>query len=305
MGTTIREHLADVGFTIPTPFSDDTTEILYEELKKNVQRLLAANGKLIIPCGNTGEYYSLTREERIGVAEATVDAVGDRGSVVAGVGGSTKTVQQLLASYEDIGVDGAMIMYPRHTYVHAQGLKQYYYRILDSTELDIVLYKRGSKLSNDTIIELSNHRQVVGVKYAVNDIDGFARVVNQGCNDVVWIDGLAERFAPAFGLEGADGLTTGIGNFIPEAILALYDAIDRRDWKGAQNLRDLVQPYEALREEPGIENGFPSANNVPAVKFGLELSGYYGGPVREPLVELADEDKQRAENYYTAIMDGT
>ena len=39
-----------------------------------------------------------------------------------------------------------------------------------------------------------------------------------------------------------------------------------------------------------------AANNVPVVKHCMEVAGLYGGPVREPLVELSEEDADRAES---------
>ena len=79
------------------------------------------------------------------------------------------------------------------------------------------------------------------------------------------------------------------------------DALRREDWERAREIRDLARPYENLREEAGSNNSFSAANNVPAIKYGLELAGLYGGPVREPLVELTDEDRRRAEEYYERL----
>ena len=45
----------------------------------------------------------------------------------------------------------------------------------------------------------------------------------------------------------------------------------------------------------------PAANSVPALKTGLEMAGLYGGPVREPLVELSESDERRARKLYGDI----
>jgi 4-hydroxy-tetrahydrodipicolinate synthase len=144
---------------------------------------------------------------------------------------------------------------------------------------------------------------VVGMKFAVNDINAFSETVRAVGDELVLTTGIAERFAPAFALEGAEGFTTGIGAFVPEVSLALQEALEREDWERACHLRDLTRPYEDLREEAGPDNDLSSANNVPAIKYGLELAGRYGGPVREPIIELSEADKRRAEQYYDAMVD--
>jgi 4-hydroxy-tetrahydrodipicolinate synthase len=115
------------------------------------------------------------------------------------------------------------------------------------------------------------------------------------------MNGLAERFAPAFALEGAEAFSTGIGNFAPRAVRTLADALDAEDWTRARTIAGLFREYENLRDEPGSNNRFGAANNVPAIKYGMSLAGYYGGPVRDPLVELSAEDQSRAEEYYQHI----
>lgn len=296
----LKERLRGVAFTTATPFSEDGDEVLYEQLAQNTRRIDAAGGELFIPCGNTGEYYALTDEERVGVVRATIEAVGD-GAVVAGVGGSTKTVLRLAEQYQNAGVDAIMIMHPDHTYLHERGLLEYYRRIVDGVDCGVVLYKRGPELTEEIIADLSTEDNVVGVKYAVNDVKSFSRAIENVPDDLVWSNGIAERFAPAFAIEGAEGFTTGIGNFAPEVTLALMDALRGEDWERAKHVREVVRPYEDLREERGVNNAVSAANNVPAVKYGMELAGLYGGPVREPLVALSEEDKERAERYYEDI----
>ena len=297
----LTDHLRDVAFTTAAPFSEDGDELLSDELARNTEFVLESGGRTFIPCGNTGEYYSLTDRERIEMVEMTVDTVGEDGVVVGGVGGSTKEAMNLIEEYEKAGADAVMVHDPDHTYIHQQGIIEYYQRLAASTDLGVVLYKRGPELSMPVLDELVSLDNVVGLKYAVNDVNSFSEYVREFSDDIVLSTGIAERFAPAFAFEGAEGFTTGIGSFVPEVSLALMDALRREDWERAREIRELARPYEHLREEAGSNNSFSAANNVPAIKYGLELAGLYGGPVREPLVELTDEDRRRAEEYYERL----
>lgn len=299
----LKDALRGVAFTTATPFTSDGTAVNHDALEGNLEALLEAGGSLFVPCGNTGEYYSLSDAERVAVVSTHADVVGDRGAVVGGLGGSTAEALDLLDAYEQAGADAVMVMHPVHTYAHADGLVEYYRRIADATDLGVVLYKRGPSLPRRVVTELTEVENVVAVKFAHGDVKEFSQTVADSEGDVVWLNGIAERFAPAFAVEGAEGLTTGVGNFAPEASLALHEAVRAGDFERARELRELIRPYEDLREESGADNRLSAANNVPAVKYGLELAGLYGGPVREPLVGLSAADRDRAERYFEAIED--
>jgi 4-hydroxy-tetrahydrodipicolinate synthase len=299
----LKAALRGVAFTTPTPFTGDAQDVACEHLRSHARWLEDAGARGVVPCGNTGEYYSLTDTERTTVVAETVDAREDDATVIAGVGGSLHQARALADAYAEAGADGVMVMDPDHTYVHAEGLYDYYEGIASATDLGVVLYKRSDLLSRDLITRLAEVENVVGLKFAVNDVDAFSAVAGRVGDDLVLTTGIAERFAPAFALEGAEGFTSGIGGFAPGASLALMDALRAEDWARARRIRDRIRPYEDLREEPGANNAHPAANNVPAVKYGLELAGHYGGPVRPPLVGLAEEDRRRAEEYYHELAD--
>jgi 4-hydroxy-tetrahydrodipicolinate synthase len=290
-----KSALRGVGFTIPTPFSEDGDQVRHDAIRQHVGSLSETGARLFVPCGNTGEYYALTNEERIGVVEATVEAADREASVVAGLGGSTKTAKFLASEYQRAGADAVMIMHPGHTYMSEAGLLDYYREIVEATDLDVVIYKRGPEVTKDILVELSGINNVVGIKYAVNDVDAFSDVVRSATDDVVWITGVAERFAPSFALEGAEGFTTGLGNFLPEPSLELQEAIADEDWERALQIRDALRPIEELRDETDDSPVFGSAKNVPVVKCGMELCGFYGGPVRNPLRSLSTSDRDRLE----------
>ena len=301
----LRAAFRDVAFTTATPFTDGGDEVDHEALAANLRAIRDAGARLFIPCGNTGEYYALTDEERIAVVEAHVDAVGgdDEVTIVGGLNGSVPTARDLADAYAAAGADAVMVMHPDHTYAHEEGLIDYYEAIADHTDLGVVLYKRGPDVSRRVLTTVVERENVVAVKFAVDDVTEFSRTIADAEGEATWVNGIAERYALAFAVEGAEGFTTGIGNFVPEATLALQDAIRAEDWERARELRDLLRPYEDLREETGANNHIANANNVPAVKYGMELAGLTGGPLRAPLVGLSDADRERAEEYYAAIDD--
>lgn len=295
----LQASLEGVAFTTATPFTDDLAAVDHDALHENLRAIENAGGSLYIPNGNTGEYYSLTPTERVEVVETVTETVD--GCVVAGAGGHVDRVVEYAESYAAAGADGVMIMHPGHPYKHADGLVSYYRAIADRSPLGVVVYKRGGDVPDAAVADVVSHENVAGVKYADANISSFARLTASVDADVTWMNGIAERFAPAFALEGAEGFTTGIGNFVPDQTLALGQAIDSRDWAQARAIRDTLEPYESLRDESGAGNEVGAANNIPAVKAGLDLAGLNGGDPRPPLVALSDADRERARECYDRI----
>lgn len=297
----LRERFRDVAFTTAVPFSDDGSNVAYDDLADNLEKLYDAGARLFIPCGNTGEYYSLTDEERIEIVATHVEATGEEATIAGGVAGSIQEVRRLADAYADAGADAVMVMDPDHTYVHERGVANYYHRICDATELGVVIYKRGPEVSRDVIADVSDRENIVAVKYAVDDVAAFSRTIAESPGEVTWLNGIAERYACPFAIAGATGYTTGLGNFAPEATLALFEAIESEEWDRARSIQRLLRPIEDLRAESGAENALAAANNVPVVKRGMDLAGYTGGPVRDPLVDLSAADKKRLEECYETL----
>lgn len=76
---------------------------------------------------------------------------------------------------------------------------------------------------------LSEQEYVIYVKFAQRDLDLSAKAISETPVDVVWLTGLAEQYVPAYAFEGAIGFTTDSGNFTPDPVLALIDAVRSDD----------------------------------------------------------------------------
>ncbi|RKD89217.1 dihydrodipicolinate synthase family protein [Halopiger aswanensis] len=300
----VRDRLRGVAVGLLTPFDDDL-EIEHEKLAENARTLYDEGVQTFLATANISEYHSLSTNERVAVAETSVDALPDDACVLAGVGGSTSHAQELIRAYDDVGVDAMMIMPPDHTYIHEQGLLEYYRELDSATDTPLVPYVRGFDPSVDYLAGLTRVDGVVGIKYALEDPVKLGAGINAGADDVVWVDGLAEPFAVSFWAEGAEGFSAGVSNFRPEIGLELYEALSDGDWERARKLRDICLPYQNFRGETGQDNEIPGAISVSAVKKGLELAGLNagGGAVREPIRPLSAEEERRAEDLYRQLED--
>lgn len=296
----VRSALRGVAAGLLTPF-DDEREIDHDALGRNARTLYDRGIRTFLAAANISEYHSLSQAERIDSVATSVDALPADATVLGGVGGSTKDAIDLVDGYDAADVDAMMIMPPDHTYRHERGLLEYFERLASAADAPIAPYVRGYEPSVEFLADLTRIDGVVGIKYAIEDVQKLARGVEAGADEVVWVDGLAEPWAPEFFLAGAEGFSAGVTNFEPRLGLALYDALVDGDWALANELRLASLPFMEFRSTTGEDNVFPAANSVPAVKKGLELAGLNGGSVREPIVELSDRDERRAETLYRQL----
>ncbi|GAA0283393.1 dihydrodipicolinate synthase family protein [Halobacterium noricense] len=296
----VQEHLRGVAAGLLTPFDDDL-QIEHDKIEANAKSLYSDGIRTFLATANISEYHSLSQEERIAVAQSSIEALPEDACVLAGVGGSTSDAKELIHAYESIGADAMMIMPPDHSYLHEQGLLRYYEKLDDASDRPLVPYVRGFDPSVEYLKQLTQIDGVAGIKYALKDPVKLGHGVDAGDDDVVWVDGLAEPFAVSFWAEGAEGFSAGVSNFRPEVGLELFDALSAGKWERARKIRNACLPFQNFRDETGEDNEIEAAISIPAVKEGLELSGLHGGQVREPIRPLSPSDENRAKELYSQL----
>ncbi|MHA1948418.1 MAG: dihydrodipicolinate synthase family protein [Candidatus Thorarchaeota archaeon] len=282
-----KEILSGFSVTTTTPFSDDLSHVDVAAISTNVKFLVENDVSLIIPNGNTGEFYSLSEDEWKAVLHASVDASGTKSTIMSGVGHSITTALSQLEAVRNLGVKAVMIHYPQHVFISEEGLLAYYRALMEAAKgLKVVLYKKGPLLTDAMLEKLTTFDNLVGVKYAFGRIVDFSRTVHRLGHRIVWSCGTAERFAPFFFLAGAKAFTSGLCNFAPQVSKRMFDALKNGDFKKAMNVQNMITPFEDLREGRGV------ANNVPIVKAAMDHVGLKGGLCRPPIHPLSDEERQ-------------
>ena len=285
----LEEALHGVSVTTATPFTRDLSAIDADGIRRNMEFLSKEGVRFVVPCGNTGEFYSLSEKEWLQVVSATLDATREGMVVMPGVGHSIATAVDMVRQAESLGAQGVMVMYPQHVFSSEEGILNYYRRILDSSkEISVVLYKKGPLLTDAVLKELMTCRNLVGIKYAFGRVVDFAYSVQTLGTTVMWSCGTAERSAPFYWLAGARAFTSGLANFAPGISLQMYHALKAGNYEEAMRIQALVAPFENLREGRG------TANNVPVVKAVMDYLGLAGGECRPPIHSLNRTERKAA-----------
>jgi 4-hydroxy-tetrahydrodipicolinate synthase len=270
------ERLATAVVIPVTPFAEDGS-VDVDCYRKLVTRLLDGGVTAVTPNGNTGEFYTLTPQERQLVLETCTAAAAGRAVVVAGVGFDVQTAAAEARAARDAGAHAIMIHQPVHPYLSPAGWVDYNAAVASAVpELGVLPYLKSRAITGAHIAELADRApNVIGLKYSVDDPVHFAAVrADAGGDRLLWIAGLAEPYAPSYWQAGARGFTSGLANVAPQVTLDLLAALRAGD--GVEEAWLRVRRFEELRARGD------AADNVAVVKEALHQRGLCRRDVRPP-----------------------
>jgi 4-hydroxy-tetrahydrodipicolinate synthase len=160
--------------------------------------------------------------------------------------------------------------------------------IAEKTALPTILYQRRlDVMPIDQMIELCGLDEVVGLKYAVDDIASFERIAEAAAQDAAMICGMAEDPCLDYLAKGAVGFSSGMANFVPLMSLEILRAFNSGDGGEAERLRKLMVPFEDFR---GENRARYSGSLLHAA---MEQAGLAGGPVIPFAEDVAADDLPR------------
>jgi 5-dehydro-4-deoxyglucarate dehydratase len=246
---------------------------------------------VVAPSG-TGEFFALTPEECATVTEVTVQAVAGRVPVIAGVGVNASMGAELARRAEAAGADGVLIMPPYYAQPDPRGLVRYYQQIAEATRLGVMPYARDAAVLTPEILDELTRSipNLVAFKDGRGDIRLFQRlrehvVERFGSERLAWLCGVGDDMVGAYFAAGAEGFTSSLACFWPEAAGQLYRLASSGDFEGlAAFERRVVRPIYELRQRG---RGF----EVSIMKAAMDILGHPAGGVRPPLGTLSARDR--------------
>ena len=290
--TALRPRLRGVLAFPITPYDADGA--LDEKGLRSNAGWLAASGihALVAPSG-TGELFGLSPAECTAVVAATVDAADGRIPVIAGVGFGPRVGAQLAREEERAGAAGILVMPSYYAHPDPDALLRYIATIADATSLGVLVYARdGTVLGPEQLERLARDvPNLVGFKDGRGDVRLFHRlrehiVERFGAERFVWLAGAGDDLVAPYFAVGAEGFTSSLACFWPEASLELYRFARDGDNVGLADFhRRVVRPFYDLRQR---KRGY----EVSVMKTAMELLGYPAGPTRPPLAELSADERR-------------
>jgi len=278
-------RLATVHLVPPTPFTSDGSEVSADLLDGFVKAMTTKGVRVFLPAAGTGEFHSLTVDEIEQCVWTTRLAAPDA-IVMAPIGFGVAQAIQIARQAAEARADALLVMPPIHPYLSDSGFRDYLQAIADAVPgMPLLAYKKGPIPSDALLAELGATGRLVGIKYAVNDLDAFTLFADAQRGKLGLFCGTAERFASFFMLAGATGYTSGAGNLCPRLTLAMHAALASGRFEEALRLLRVLRPIEDFRAREG------DSFNISAVKFGLKSCGWDFGPVRPPQRRLTSPEE--------------
>lgn len=203
----------------------------------------------LVGLGSTGEFLSLTEEEREAAARCTVEAANGRVPVLIGAGAErTEDAIRFARQAEALGADGVMIIPPYYSTPTPDELFAHYSRIADAIGIPIMLYNNPATANVDLtpplVARLSAIEGVCYVKESTMDPTRVRDIIDL-CGDRMTVFGGIMGFESF--VNGAEGWVAVGSNIMPEAFSRLFTLTsDEQDYDAARAVYREVLPIIRL-----------------------------------------------------------
>ena len=282
---------------VVTPMRDDGSLDL-AGLQKVVTHLLDAGHDGVVVSGTTGESPTTTDAEKDQILRAALEAVGDRGRVVAGVGSNdTAHTVHLAEQAAASGAHGLLVVTPYYNKPTQPGLLAHFTAVADATPLPVMLYdipaRSGIPIATETLLRLAEHPRIAAVKDAKGDLWSATRVLAE--TDLLWFSGddVATLAHLTQGATGYVGVATHVAGAEYASMLAAVDAGDLATAVGLH--RRVIPVVDAIMNT--------SQGAIMAKAALKELGVIDSAAVRLPLVESPPEHLEKLRSALATLKD--
>ncbi|MFK7831319.1 MAG: dihydrodipicolinate synthase family protein [Congregibacter sp.] len=259
-----------------TPFTPDGRKIEDAVLRDFVDWQIEEGIAGLIPLGSTGEFLSLSYEERCQVADVVIRQARGRVPVLIGAGAENPLeAARFGREVETLGADGLLIIPPFYSSPTEEEIFQHYLCIGEAVSIPIMLYNNPAITNIDMqpalIARLANVPNVAYVKESTLDVTRVRDIVRLAGDRLGVFGGVLgfESF-----LNGATGWTAVGANVLPGDFQRMYEhSVVARDVDAAQALYRHLLPLIELVGGPRY---------VSATKMILASMGWPVGPPRLP-----------------------
>lgn len=268
---------------IVTPMHADGS-LDYPGLNKLIDWHIAEGTDAIVIVGTTGESATVTVEEHCALIKAAVDHTKGRIPIVAGAGGNSTAEAIKLTRYaKDAGADATLQVVPYYNRPTQEGMYQHFKAIAEAVDLPVILYnvpgRTVADMANETILRLTEVKNIIGVKDATGNIGRGLDLLRMVPKSFAVYSG-DDPSAMALMLAGGKGNISVTANVAPRAMHDMCKAAMEGDIAKAIDINNKVFPlHQKLFVEP---------NPLP-VKWALAEMGMMSAGIRLPLVPLAAE----------------
>ncbi len=281
---------------------EDRDRLDVEGFEKLIQHVLHGGVHGIFVLGTTGEGPSLSHRLQRKVVSRACETVAGRVPVLVGITDPSFFESISLATHAaEAGATAVVLAPPYYFPAGQEELLEYLEELIPALPLPVMLYNMPAmtklSYSPETIQQLADWPQVVGLKDSGGDIEYFAEVrkATREVKDFAMLVGPEHLLAPVVGL-GGDGGVSGGANVRPELYVQLFEAA-----AAGQPTEELARQVASLGRLYSVGNN-PASAIVKGIKCSLSLMGICSARMAEPFREFEPADVERIRQLLAEIL---
>jgi len=283
---------------ITTPFNAEGA-VAVDRLQENIARYNRLPLAGIVAVGSTGESVLLTRAEVEQVFSAAREAAAPGRILIAGTGSEStaETISRSKAA-ASLGFDCVLVKTPSFykSALNPDTLAEHYRRVADACQIPVILYSipqlTGVALEADLVARLAEHPNIIGIKESSGNVQRVGEIIAAVPEKFQVVVGSADTLYASL-LIGAVGGVLALADCLPELCIEVHRAVASDQMANARDLNRRILPAsKKIVRQLGIAG----------VKWAMDYRGYYGGPVRGPLVPLNSAQKHEVEAMVNSLV---
>ena len=272
---------------IITPFHEDGSvdwngyaEVIEWQIENGVAGIIVG--------GSTGEFYALSKEERIQQFKFAAERINGRVEFMAGVNDiRVDECLEITAAARDAGAQSLLVAAPPYSLPSEAELAHHVLKIADTGGLPIMLYnypgRTGVEMGEEFLTIVAGNPLIAGIKESSGDYSRLPYLTSNFSSIELVVGG--EEQVLEFAAWGAKAWVCATGNFFPSECAQLMDIVGKQsDFERGKKLMAALMPLMSILEQGG--------KFVQSIKYGCELQGRPSGPVRLPMLPMGDALKQ-------------
>ena len=267
----------------------------YDSLEKLINYQINSGISGLVAVGTTGESATIDFKDHIKLIEFFVKINKGRVHIIAGTGAnSTEEALHLTKGAKSAGADAALLVSPYYNKPPQEGIYYHHMKIADEVDIPQILYNVPSRTASfiepETVLRLSSHENIIGIKDATGDMKNHSEVLKL-CKEEIENNNFllysGDDFSSLeFLKNGGHGTISVTSNIVPDIVSEICKVVDT-NYSRAKELDDSLKVLN--------KNLFCESNPIP-VKWALYKMGLIKRGIRLPLVELNDSFKEPLEN---------
>ena len=294
----LHDKLRGPVVAMTTHFKDDFSLDL-DAQKRLTEYYVEQKVPTVIVTGSTGEFGSLTDDERRKVQKVVIDtAQGSGMTVIAGTSDmASHVVVEHTKHAEDLGADGVMVTPPLGATNGAgfPAIQRHYEFVTSNTQIGIVIYFSGAVMWQVQDI-IANPRMMLNL---VESCNGHAGGFKDASGVFPFYRAHSELLKGKVASMGSDGMRyylwgfdfgspcflTGLGNIWPKWEIEFYQHL-------VEGRRDEALKIVKENESPYLAATMATKRYWSCLKAIQEMVGLPGGPMRPPLLDCTEEQRK-------------